>query len=160
MSTLSDFQAALTADVDEVQVVIDAQDALSAAAITAATKVAELSAAQAVLVAANSAVVDPENVTTEEQVAIDAAQAIVTTKTTAKEAAEAAVITARDVLAAAEAGVDAAAAQAIAAKLSITDFCMVSNDQAKIYIMGQGKPVLFQEPENVRSDFWMQPIVE
>ena len=151
MTTITDLWTALEADVAEVQAVTDAQEALSAAALAASTADAALVAAQAALAAAQAA--DPYVAQDETD-----AQAVVDTATTDEAAAAAAVTAAQGVLATAGAGVDTAAAQAIADTLKFDQFNMISNAQARILLAGQGKPVLFEEPEDVKSDYWMQPI--
>lgn len=165
MTTVTDLWTALEADVDEVQAVTDAQEALSAAALVASAADAALVAAQAAETAANDVLTaaqaaDPYVAQDEvdAQAVVDAAVADTATKTTDEATAAVAVVTASDAVTTAEAGVDTAAAQAIADTLKFDQFNMISNAQARILLAGQGKPVLFEEPEDVKSDYWMQPI--
>lgn len=44
-----------------------------------------------------------------------------------------------------------------AAKLSICDFGMVSNDMARAILEARGVEIRFEEPENVESDYNMRP---
>lgn len=61
-------------------------------------------------------------------------------------------------LADAKAAVNTAPTIAEANKLSITDFGMVSNKMAKMILEEKGKKVLFEEPEDVKSNYNMKPI--
>jgi|SaaInlStandDraft_4_1057021.scaffolds.fasta_scaffold16170_4 hypothetical protein len=93
----------------------------------------------------------------EEDAAVIAAEAaVVAAEATADVAddqpAVAAVVTAK-------ANVDYAPTAAAAKKLSIVDFCMVSNDMARAILKAKGVEVKFEEPEDVKSDYYMNPIV-
>jgi len=152
MSTLSDFLAANTANKANAQAVVDAQDTLSDAAMDAAIATTELTAAQDALTAAENA--DPVV-----QDDIDAAQAVVATKTTARATALTALGTATTALSTAKSTLATAAATALgkAAKLDITDYCMVPNNEARIYILSKGQEVRLEEPENIVSNHAMVP---
>jgi len=60
----------------------------------------------------------------------------------------------------AQAAVNFAPTIAEADALSITDFNMVSNDMARKILEAKGKPVRFEEPEEVKSNYYMKPIGE
>lgn len=162
MSTLTDLYAALSGDVAEVQAVTDAQAVLTtvtddktAADALVTSTLADLTAAQA----AQQAAIDGGGDGVAEQPAVDAAQAAYdaavtdqTTKTTALADAQTAYDTA-------VASVDVGDSVALADKLSITDFGMISNDQARAILAARGEEVKFEEPENVATDYNMNPYV-
>ena len=162
MSTLTDLYAALSGDVAEVQAVTDAQAVLTAATdekntadALVTTTLADLTAAQD----AQQAAIEGGGDGVAEQPAVDAAQAAYdaavadqTTKTTALTDAQAAYD-------AAVGSVDVGDSVALAAKLPITDFGMVSNDMARAIITARGDEVKFEEPEDVASDYNMNPYV-
>lgn len=43
-------------------------------------------------------------------------------------------------------------------KLNITDYNMVSNEIARKILESKGKTVMFEEPEDVKSNYYMKPI--
>lgn len=152
MSIINELYAAL-GDGDDLTTANALKDAKAAAEVASTT----LADAEAALTAANDAVVDPGNVTPEEQTAIDDAQALVDAATTDKATADAAVVTAQGAHdTASTTGGDTVA---LAAALPITDFGMISNDQARAILAARGEEVKFEEPEVVHSDYNMNPII-
>ena len=57
----------------------------------------------------------------------------------------------------AQAAVDTAPTIEEADKLSITDYGMVSNEMARKILEAKGKTVMFEEPEDVKSNHNMKP---
>jgi len=161
MATIKDLYAALNGDVAETQAVTDAQATLAAAttaATAAATTLTDAEAALATAQAEQQADIDGGGDGAAFQDAVDAATAAVDTATTEKATADAAVVDAEAALATAQSNVDVGDSIAIAAELSITDFGMVSNDMARAILAARGEEVKFEEPEDVKSDYYMNPI--
>jgi len=58
----------------------------------------------------------------------------------------------------AKAAVNTAPTVAAGDKIGITDFGMVSNDMARAYLTAKGVAVKFEEPVDVKSNYYMKPI--
>jgi len=61
-------------------------------------------------------------------------------------------------LADAQAAVDTAPTAEVGDNLSVTEFGQVSNEMARGYLAAKGEEVKFEEPEDVKSDYYMNPI--